>query len=205
MPDQTPGSASAGPYARGYGQALVLGLVSAAAATAGAARPWQSATASVAGLPTISAQVDGSDLVPLAGALGVVLLAAFGAVVATRGWVRRGLGVLIVVCAVAVLVMVIHPGGGSHAIEQQLSAKGWSGGSYSSGTAPWRWVSGAGAVGSLVAGALIARFGGQWAIMSSRYDAPLAAEQERRAVPVNPTEADLWRSIDSGHDPTQAP
>jgi uncharacterized membrane protein (TIGR02234 family) len=104
-----------------------------------------------------------------------------------------------------VLVTVVHPGGGSHAVEQQLSSKGWSGGSYTSRTGLWRWVCGAGAVGSLVAGALIARFGGQWAIMSSRYDAPSAAEEERPAVPVNPTETDLWRSIDSGHDPTQTP
>jgi uncharacterized membrane protein (TIGR02234 family) len=205
MAEQTPARTAPSPpqHARGYGQTLALGLVSATAAAVGAARPWQTATASVPGLPAISAQVDGTDLAPLAGALGFVLLAAFGAVIATRGWVRRGLGVLVVVCAVTVAVTVVHPDGGSQAIQQALSAKGWSGGSYRSSTSLWRWVCGAGAIGSMLAGAVIARFGGAWAIMSSRYDAPLTAEEKHRDLPLNPTETDLWRSIDSGQDPTQ--
>ncbi len=190
-------------HLQGYPQTLLLGLASATGATVGASRPWQSATANVQGLPTIHAQVDGADLAPLAGALGFVLLASFGAVVATRGWVRRGLGILVVVCAVAVVVAVVHPGGGSRAIEQGLSAKGWSGGSYDSHTAAWRWVSGAGALGCALAGGLIAWFGGSWATMSSRYDAPLSVDQAPGPALVDPTETDLWRSIDSGHDPTQ--
>jgi uncharacterized membrane protein (TIGR02234 family) len=199
-----PGSTQSGrQHTRGYGQTLLLGLASAAAATVGVSRPWQTATASVHDLPSITAQVDGADLAPLAGALGFVLLAAFGAVVATHGLVRRGLGVLVVICAVVVAIAVVHPGAAATAIEQGLSAKGWTGGSYHSSVSPWRWVVGAGAAGCGLAGALIARFGGEWATMSNRYDAPPTAKQMSAEELVDPTETDLWRSIDAGHDPTQ--
>lgn len=198
-------STAAGARRPGYGQTLVLGLVAAVATTVGVSRPWVSATATVQGLPTIHAQVDGTDLAPLAGALGFVLLAAFGAVVATRGPMRRGLGWLVVVCAVAVVVAVVHPGDPARAVEQGLSAKGWSGGSYQTGTSAWRWVVGAGGAGCALAGALVARFGSSWATMSTRYDAPVADGQRPGAEAVDPTEADLWHSIDRGHDPTQTP
>ena len=72
-----------------YGPTLVVGLAGALAMTVGVAKPWVTATARQSGLPQIEVTVSGASLAPLAGALGVVVLAAFGAVVATRGWVRR--------------------------------------------------------------------------------------------------------------------
>ncbi|MBA2559284.1 MAG: Trp biosynthesis-associated membrane protein [Propionibacteriales bacterium] len=198
------GSATAD-RAPGYGPTLVLGLVSAGATTVGMSRPWLSAAATVRGLPTIRAHVDGADLAPLAGALSVVLLAAFGAVIATRGGVRRALGGLVMACAVVILVAVVHPGDVGPAIEQGLSAKGWSGGDYHTSTLPWRWLVGVGGAGCLLAGSLVEIFGGGWATMSTRYDAPTSAERHRSAEPVDPSETDLWRSIDRGHDPTQTP
>jgi uncharacterized membrane protein (TIGR02234 family) len=192
--------------ARAYGLTLVGGLVSAAAVSVGMSRPWVNATARVAGLPIIHGSVDGSDVAPLAGALGIVSLAAIGAVIATRGWVRRGLGVLIMGCAAIVLAATLHPGATSSAVEQSLSAKGWSGGPYDTTVSVWRGLVGAGALGCLLTGALVARFGGSWASMGARYDAPGATASPSDAEPqAEPTETDLWRSIDSGHDPTQGP
>jgi uncharacterized membrane protein (TIGR02234 family) len=165
-----------------------------------------SVTAASTGLPVIHASVDGADLAPLAGALGFVLLAAFGAVIATRGWVRRGLGVLVVAAALVVLAAVVHPGQTGAAVEAGLSAKGWSGGPYDVGTSAWRWLVGAGALGCLVAGSLVARLGGSWATMGQRYDGPGHTARPAPSAPQpNPTESDVWRSIDSGHDPTQSP
>jgi uncharacterized membrane protein (TIGR02234 family) len=171
----------------------------------GVSRPWLTATATVTGLPVISGSVDGADVAPLAGALGFVLLAGLGAVVATRGWARRGVGVLIVVAAVVVLVAAVHPGDTHRSIEQALSAKGWSGGPYDTSVAWWRVLTGLGACGCLAAGALVARFGGSWAAMGARYEAPGPSVAATPGVSVAPTETDLWRSIDSGHDPTQGP
>jgi uncharacterized membrane protein (TIGR02234 family) len=191
---------------RVYAQTLVVGLVSAGAVSVGVSRPWVSATANVTGLPVIHATVDGADLAPLAGALGFVLLASFGAVIATRGWVRRGLGVLVVVAALVVLAAAVHPGETGTALEQGLSAKGWSGGPYETSTSAWRLLVGLGSLGCLVAGLLVARFGGSWASMGARYDAPGSTAPQAAGSPeAELTETDLWRSIDSGHDPTQSP
>jgi uncharacterized membrane protein (TIGR02234 family) len=189
-----------------YARTLLLGLVSAGAVSVGVSEPWVTATATVTGLPVISASVDGADVAPLAGALGFVLLAGLGAVVATRGRVRRGLGVLIVVAAAIVLAAAVHPGDTQRGIEQALAAKGWSGGPYRTGVGWWRVLAAVGGCGCLLSGALVARFGARWASMGARYDAPgTTAGTAAGDLPATPTETDLWRSIDSGHDPTQGP
>jgi uncharacterized membrane protein (TIGR02234 family) len=188
-----------------YGPTLVIGLAGAVAVMVGVAKPWVTATARQTGLPEIEASVSGADLAPLAGALGVVVLAAFGAVIATRGWVRRALGGLIVVASIVVLVSAIHPPGATGALEDALSAKGWSGGDYDSGTAWWRWLAMAGSVATTFAGAAISRYGARWATMGAAYDAPGTAQdavpaKQRDAAPT--TERDVWREIDEGRDPT---
>jgi uncharacterized membrane protein (TIGR02234 family) len=211
-PATAPGSQSrSGPGGTGggrqlYARTLVLGLISAGAVAVGVSKPWVTATATVTGLPVISASVDGADVAPLAGALGFVLLAALGAVVATRGRLRRGLGLLIVVAAAVVLAAAVHPGDTQRGIEQALSAKGWSGGPYRTGVGWWRVLTAVGGCGCLLAGALVARFGASWASMGARYDAPGSTSATVAGdLPAAPTETDLWRSIDSGHDPTQGP
>jgi uncharacterized membrane protein (TIGR02234 family) len=182
----------------------VLGLVGAVAVMVGVAKPWATATATQPGLPTIEVQVTGADLAPLAGALGVVVLAAFGAVIATRGWVRRGLGVLIVVSAAVVLFSAIVPPGAHGALEDALAAKGWTGGSYDSAVAVWRWVALAGSVASLLAGIAISLYGGRWATMGAAYDAPASTPRPAEAPQGASTEAEVWREIDQGRDPTRS-
>lgn len=183
-----------------YGPTLVVGLAGAIAVTVGVAKPWATATARQAGLPTIEASVSGADLAPLAGALGVVVLASFGAVVATRGWARRALGVLIVLAALVVLVSAIAPPGAGSALDDALAAKGWTGGDHDIGIAGWRWVALAGAVASVLAGAAISFYGGRWATMGAEYDAP--APTKDSAQPPS-TEAEVWRELDQGRDPTR--
>jgi uncharacterized membrane protein (TIGR02234 family) len=200
------GSSGTGVGRQLYARTLVVGLLSAGAVSVGVSKPWVTATATVTGLPVISASVDGADVAPLAGALGFVLLAGLGAVVATRGWVRRGLGVLIMVAAAVVVAAAVHPGDTQRGIEQALSAKGWSGGPYDPGVGWWRVLTAVGGCGCLLAGAVVARFGARWASMGARYDAPgTPTASAAGELPAAPTETDLWRSIDSGHDPTQAP
>ena len=69
----------------------------------------------------------------------------------------------------------------------------------------WRWVTGAGGLACVLAGALVLRFGGGWPVMGSRYDTVPVPDLQGASRPAAPTEADLWRSIDSGDDPTQNP
>lgn len=195
---------------RGYAVTLLAGLLAALAVTVGVARPWLSAAARIDNLPLISTTVSGADLAPLAGALGVVLLASFGAVIATAGWVRRGLGGLIVVAAVVVAYSAVAPGGSASAVRDGLAAKGWAGGDYDVATQWWRWVTLAGALVCGAAGATIGRFGGRWATMGSAYDAPRTAPapspqpdaDETLPSETRRSDADLWQAIDRGHDPT---
>jgi uncharacterized membrane protein (TIGR02234 family) len=186
-----------------YGPVLVLGLLGALGITVGASHPWVTATSSVQGLPTIHASASGADLSPLAGALGVVVLAGFGAVIATRGWVRRGLGVAIVVASVVVVVSAADPGAASDVLRSGLSAKGWSGGGYHTSTEPWRWLVLVSALVTLAAGAATARYGGQWAVMGGRYDAPSVPGPAATKPAEDLTENDVWQAIDQGRDPTR--
>lgn len=188
-----------------YGPTLAVGLLGAFGAIAGAAHPWIRATSTVPGLPTIHASATGADLAPLASALGVVVLGAFGAVVATRGWVRRSLGAAVLVASVVIFVSAVHPGGATDVLMSGLSAKGWPGGGYRTSTEVWRWLVLVCSVATALAGAATTRYGDQWAVMGSRYDAPRAtlASPEKPAEEL--TETDVWQAIDQGRDPTQAP
>lgn len=186
-----------------YGPALVLGLLAAIAMTVGASHPWVSATGSQPGLPTVHADATGTDLAPLAGALGVVVLAGFGAVIATRGWVRRVLGLLIVVGSAVVAVSTLVPSGASDVLTAGLSAKGWTGGSYQTSTEAWRWLVLAAAIVAIAAGATTFRYGGDWAVMGSRYDAPGPTGRRPGRPAEALSEADVWQAIDEGDDPTQ--
>jgi uncharacterized membrane protein (TIGR02234 family) len=140
-----------------------------------------------------------------------VVLAAFGAVVATRGWFRRGLGVLIVLAAAVVLAAALHPPGATSALQDGLSAKGWSSGGYQTATAGWRWVAMFGSALSIAAGGAISLYGARWATMGRAYDAPttttpagtVSPAVTQAPVDAQPlTEADVWREIDQGRDPT---
>ncbi len=186
-----------------YGPALVAGLLGALGVTVAASRPWLRATATVPGLPPIHASATGADLVPLAGALGVAMLAAFGAVVATRGVVRRGLGVAVLVAAVVVLAASIHPSGATSQLTDGLSARGWTGEGYETATTVWRWLVVASTVLAGLAGAVTAAYGDQWAEMGSRYDAPTPDAVPVGRRPEDLSETDVWRALDQGRDPTR--
>lgn len=190
-----------------YGPTLVVGLLGAIAATVGVAKPWVTASVQETGLPSIEAQVTGSDLAPLAGALGVVVLAAFGAVIATRGWVRRSLGVLIVVASAVLLVTAVHPPASTDALHDALTAKGWTGGQLDPATSGWRWLTLIGSGLALAAGFAISLYGARWATMGSQYDAPRTrgrpdTKGSGDSTAAVSSEADVWREIDRGRDPT---
>ncbi len=208
----TASPATAGGGHRAYGFAVLVGLLSAVAVTTGVSRPWYEASATVKNLPRLEAAATGSELLPVAGALGLVLMASFGAVIATRGWWRRGLGLLIVVGAVVVLVAAARPGTTDQVLRADLAARGWPGGGYDTSVTPWRWLVLAGSAGCLAAGAAVARFGAQWPTMGQRYDAPPLSADSAAADESFPAEVDrsltqeqLWRALDQGRDPTQRP
>lgn len=192
---------------RRYGPTLVLGLLGSIGVVVGASRSWASASATVPGLPTMHATVSGTDLAPVVGAFGVAMLAAFGAVIATRGWVRRGLGIAVFVASLVIVVEALHPGGSTQALRDGLSAKGWTGGPFATSTSSWRWLVLVAAIVTAAAGLATARFGAQWAVMGARYDAPTGSTAPARRAPrsasgAEPDETEVWHAIDRGDDPT---
>ena len=144
--------------------------------------------------------VSGTDLVPLAGGLGLAALAGLVAVIATRGWARRGVGallalfgagagaaVLTTVTAQTVLSVaagkVASPGsaalsgaagsttGGSSSGGSALVVTGTAGHAIMTGT-PWQAAVIIGALLIFAAGVATALRGQDWPVMSARYDAP---------------------------------
>lgn len=172
----------------------------------GASRPWVIGSATAPGLPVVRAGVDGASLAPLAAALGYVLLAGFGAVIATRGWGRRIVGAAIVVAALTITFLALSvPTDAAAALRDALRAKGYPGaGTIDEHVSGWRWVCLAGALVATIAGSLVVRLGTEFAVMGARYDA-VSTPSDGADAPnriENPSETDIWRAIDRGDDPT---
>jgi uncharacterized membrane protein (TIGR02234 family) len=189
-------------HGRLYGPTLLIGLAGAVAVAVGTARPWADISGSVRGVPVVHASVDGASVAPLAAALGYVLLAGFGAVVATRGTVRRTIGLAVLVAsAVVVVVAVAVPSDVSAALHSALRAKGYPGGGVvTERTGAWRWVCLSGAILAGVSGATVAALGHRFAVMGARYDAPSVGPEES----AERDDGEMWRAIDRGDDPTRS-
>ncbi|GAB3859375.1 hypothetical protein GCM10028801_20680 [Nocardioides maradonensis] len=156
--------------------------------------------------PTAALQArDGVDF-PLAGALALVVLAAWGVVLVARGSFRRAVGVLTVVAAAGVLAVLViggfvQKGNAASDLTERLGV---------SDTVPldatgWFWATLLGALLTLVAAVVAVRLAPTWPEMGSRYDAPAAAADSARATTApaeEQTNIELWKSLDEGHDPT---
>lgn len=222
----TGGPRAGGTAAREY--VLVLG---AAAAGAGLVllsvrQGWaQVVTAAPAPLPSGSVPVRGQDLVPVAGALAVVSLAALAAVIATRGLARRLVGVLLAVSgALTVLVVSTHVSTADvlaavHGTAVSQAGPATAGGGTGAGAVPvgstpgvsvaahvvmagfpWRPLAVLGGLATLAAGVLVAWRGPRWPAMPGRYDRTGGGKPQ----PVADT-ATLWEALSRGVDPTEQP
>ncbi len=143
---------------------------------------------------TLTLDLDGS--MPLVTSLSLVVLAAWGVLLVTRGVVRRALAGLILLSAAGVTAAVFA----AHRsipddLREQLRVAGITGASV--GTTLWFWCAAGGAAVSVAAGLLAVRHARSWPEMGSRYDAPGATRHEEPESNV-----DLWKAFDEGRDPT---
>jgi uncharacterized membrane protein (TIGR02234 family) len=187
---------------------LYVPVVLAILATGGAAffavsRAWASVDVATDGLPSDSVSVSGSDAYPLASALALVVVTSALAILAASPRVRRVVGVLIVLVSVGAVVTVLDGRGG---LEDALRAAAEESPAYTSGDAvedasysAWNVLAVAAFVLSTLLGGLTAWLGHTWPTMSSRYDAPAARPSAARDA----SDADMWKAMDDGHDPTQ--
>ena len=158
-------------------------------------------------LPSQSITVTGQDLVPAAGALALAGLACLAAVIATRGVVRRSVGVLLALCgagtaaaasgslsAARVVAAAAAKVTSSGAVASGGSGSTTGGTSSAGGTVvtggssahvvllgvPWRVAVFAGAAALIVAGLLTAWQGMRWPVMSGRYERSAQADRPER-------------------------
>jgi hypothetical protein len=157
---------------------LVVAVVGCAAAGAlillAASRTWAEVmTHQVSSLPPYTDEVTGTELHGWLPALGFVALAGAGALVATRGWVRVAVGVLLTALGLTAA---------------WTGARGLDGGL-------WPATCAAAGVALAAVGVLTARRGRSWPGLGTRYERTTSAAPE--------TTEDLWEAIDRGEDPTR--
>jgi uncharacterized membrane protein (TIGR02234 family) len=195
VPDAVPtGSLSAGgsrlTARRTFWPSVLLGVAGAGLAAYAGHCHWIAADISN---PFDSVQQTGIDS-PATTALALVALAAWGVVLVTRRWVRRGVAVLGGLAAVAVIPTIFTT-------RHDLLAR--HGGAH---TNAWPWIALVGALVSAALAVVAVLKAPQWPEMGAKYDAPTgaAAKQSTSQLPLEEQSSlDLWKSLDEGQDPTR--
>lgn len=182
---------------------VVLGVLAAGGlAFLALGRTWARAQVASEGLPGDVVTVSGSDAHPLASALAVVVVTGAIAVLATGGRVRRGVGVLIASSSIGAIVAIAA---GGSALDSTLkdavaASPAFTGaGSVARSSTAWDLAAYAALAIAAVLGASVVALAPRWPTMSGRYEAPSAT-----AAPAAPeTEAEIWKALDEGRDPTE--
>lgn len=194
----------AGTRRRTFGPVVLLGLAAGALGAVAGSRPWFVDPSAEAGEPVPGVEVvdpvAAAGEMPLALALSLVVLAAWGVVLVTRGRLRRvvaGVALLAALGGVATVVVGFLTLG--ERVDEAILDRG-PGGDVLSTTSPWFWAAAVAAVASLAAAALALAWAPSWPEMGRRYDAP--GGPVHQPPPQERSNLDLWKSMDDGHDPT---
>jgi uncharacterized membrane protein (TIGR02234 family) len=182
---------------RTFGPVVLLGLATAGLAAVASAKPWVGSS-SGGGDASLTA-LDAGSRFPLASGVSLVLLAAWGVLLVTRGVVRRAFAVVAALAAVGLVAAVIAgyvtlPDNATDSYAQLM------GRSQDQGFTGWFWTAAVCSVLALVPAFLAVRLVPTWPEMGSRYDAPGAREPAAEPEPTR--EQDLWAALDEGRDPT---
>lgn len=188
-----------------FGPVVLIGLAAAGLVAAAGVKPWVSAEGSTStsnltyvGVVSIS---EAETEMPLAGALALVLLAAWGVLLVTRGVVRRAIAVLGALAAGGLVVCVVV---GFTTLPDQVKDAFEEGGvgRPDTGFTGWFWAAAIGAGLSVLATLAAVRYVGGWPEMGTRYDAPGTGEPVQTPLEEQ-SNLEMWKSLDEGHDPTE--
>jgi hypothetical protein len=164
---------------RSYSICLLLLAAGAIAVIVAYGLPWGTVTQSLLGdasAATRTVEVTGRDHAPGAAACGWVALAGLAGIVATRGWLRRVVAVIVaiagVVAGIAPIVFAVDPGPGTE-------------------TTLWWLVAVVGGVAIWIAGIWTVVRGNDWPSMGSGYER--TPQKDRMSA---------WQAQDAGRDPT---
>ncbi len=205
------------PAARGRRSSLAIALLAGALGAAlvllATSRKWAEGTAAVA-QGSLSQSANGDDITGLPGALAVVGLAALVAVFAVRRLGRVVVAALLALSGAGIVISSALGASDKAALEEKASKV--SGLTHSPihdvAYTPWPWVAAAGGVLLLLAGVLAVGYGRHWPAMSGRYEragtagTPARSRTRRGAATPDPDRPEeLWKALDRGEDPTEAP
>ncbi|GAA1523177.1 Trp biosynthesis-associated membrane protein [Nocardioides humi] len=198
MPDPRPADDGA---RRTFGPVVLVGLASSGFAAVAGHKEMLSipeATLTAAGGIAPTAQERSVEF-PLAGALALVALAAWGVLLVTRGVVRRAAAVLALAASAGIIAVVVVGGfvQDGDAAADLATRLGLDLAAVDVERSAWLWVALGCSLVALVAAGLAVRLVPAWPEMGSRYDAPSAAP-----APRGTDHLDLWKSLDEGRDPT---
>jgi uncharacterized membrane protein (TIGR02234 family) len=190
---------------RAFALALLLELVGAGGALLVSTRTWQTiATPRPAPLHDDVLRVSGRTLDAAPTALALVALTGVVAVLATRGIVRRLVGVVLALTGIGLFWRAIASSGAVSTRRARTLVADHHATVNVDAVAPHIAASGSWPVLTLLCGVLvlasgasIAWRGHRWQVMSARYEAPSDPEQQRTRAATA-----LWTALDRGEDPT---
>jgi uncharacterized membrane protein (TIGR02234 family) len=213
MADPPPAESARRSAGRQLAALAILALAGAGLAAVAAALTWWSADYIDPLTGPLTVTATGSGCVPELVPLALVGLAGFGAALATRGFARRIVGVVIGLCGAAVVVLsALQFGAPPSSLVTDLTRP-----ADPVGPAQLHPIGPSLAVlaGLLLtaAGVLVALGLGARRRLGSRYDAPTRAPGQVPAAAADPATpeqadadpADWWKALDAGADPTAAP
>lgn len=195
---------------RTFGPTVLVGVAAAALVATAGHKDWvvvESSSGNEGAITFFAESHPGLGQMPLAGALGLLLLACWGVVLVVRGRVRRALAALGLLASLALAVTWLVGWSSLHEdVAAQLVGNGLGGQRLS--WTPWFAAAGLGIVVALVTSAVALVRVPAWPEMGSRYDAPAIPKvgADAQTTPVDLAKADpmdVWKAIDEGHDPTR--
>ena len=185
---------------RSYAVAVLACLAGAALALYAITRTWSVHLTPRPGMSALREAQIGTDVAPWVTGLALVALAGAGALLATAGWLRRALGVVLSLAGLGVLAGAITGRAGLD-----------PGAAGAAGTA-WPVLCALGGVIIVLGGVTAARLGHRWPRMSSRYDRKTVPppRTEPAIAPGKPRDTSAavadhraaWDALDRGDDPT---
>ena len=183
-----------------FGPVALAGVGTAALAALAGSRPWIGSGSTGGSTDASMTAVDQGTRYPAASAVSLLLLAAWGVLLVTRGRVRRAFAVVAALAALGLVATVIVgyvtlPDQASAGFEELMGRGGQD-----TGFTGWFWTAAVAAVLAVPPALLAVRLVPQWPEMGSRYDAP--ASRDGQPTTEIRTERDLWTALDEGRDPT---
>lgn len=149
----------------------------------------------------------GHDVAAGSSALGLVLLAAVVALPATRSWLRRAVGFLVVAAgagAIALAADVLADPAGAASGSRYVGVSSFSADpTLRTQATGWPWVDVCAGVLSLAAGGFAMLRSGGWPAMGRRYESGGRSAGPRQPASGSSSDASsMWDRLDEGDDPT---